>query len=72
MPQANEGNTMAEGTWEKVRTRRRGKEPLLGREEEEGQAAIGNSLLQSKCMPAGLEGGVPLWRLRVARSLLLV
>ena len=30
-PQAVEGNTMAEGTWEKVRTRRRGKGPLLGR-----------------------------------------
>ena len=30
--------------------------PLLGRGSEEGQAAIGNSLLQSMHMPAGLEG----------------
>ena len=30
--------------------------PLLGRGEEEGHATIGNSLLQSLCMPVGLEG----------------
>ena len=35
---------MAEGTREKVQTRRRGKAPLLGRGEEEGQAATENSL----------------------------
>ena len=38
MPQAKEGNAMSEGTWENVQTRRRGKVPLLGRGEEEGQA----------------------------------
>ena len=41
---AKEGNTTAEGTWEKVWTCRRGKSPLLGRGEKEGWAAIGNSL----------------------------
>ena len=30
-PQAEEGNAMAEGTWEKVGTHRRSKAPLLGR-----------------------------------------
>ena len=47
---------MAEGTREKVWTHRRGKAPLLGRGEEKGRAAIGNSLLQSMRMPVGLEG----------------
>ena len=47
MPWAKEGNTMAEGTWEKVWTRKRGKVLLLGRGEEEGRAAIGNSLCWS-------------------------
>ena len=60
--QAKEGNATAEGTWEKVWTRRRGKAPLLWRGEEEEQAAIGNSLLWSVCMPVGLEGGVALRR----------
>ena len=32
MLQAEEGNATEEGTWEKVRTHRRGKVPLLGRE----------------------------------------
>ena len=35
---------MAEGTREKVQTSWRGKAPLLGRGEEEGWTAIGNSL----------------------------
>ena len=43
---------MAEGTWEKVWTRRRLKAPLLGRGEEEG--------LWSVHMPASLEGENPL------------
>ena len=51
------GNAMAERTQEKVRTRRRGKSPLLGRGEEEGQATKGNSLLRSVHMPMGIEGG---------------
>ena len=63
---------MAEGTQEKAQTRRRGKAPLLRRGEEEGQAAIGNSLHLSKCMPSGLEGRAGLQRLWVARSLLLL
>ena len=48
---------MAEGTREKVQTCRRGKAPLLGSGEGEGQGAIGNSPLQSVHMPMGLEGG---------------
>ena len=63
---------MAEGTREKVWTHRRGREPLLGRGEEEGPAAVGNALLQSVRMPKGLEGGAALTRLRLARSLLLI
>ena len=59
---------MAEGTLEKVWTRRRGRAPLLGREEEEGRAATGKALLQSVCMPKGLEDG----SLGVARNLLLL
>ena len=47
MPQAEEGNAMAEGTWEKVRTHRRGKVSLLGRGEEKGWTTIGNSLHRS-------------------------
>ena len=53
-PQVGEGNTTAEGTWEKVQTRKRGKAPLLGRGEEEEWTAIGNSLLLSVHMPSGL------------------
>lgn len=56
-PLAKEGNTTAERTREKVQTSRRGKAPLLGRGEEEGQAAVGNALHWSMRMPAGLEGG---------------
>ena len=67
-PWAGEWNIIAEGTWEKVLTHRRGKVPLLGRGEEEGKAVIGNSLHR----PTGLEGGVALWRLQAARSPLLV
>ena len=63
---------MAEGTQEKVQTHRRGKVPWLGRGEEEGQAAIGNSLCWSTCLPTGLEVGVALQRLWVVRSLLLI
>ena len=37
-----------------------------------GVAAIGNSLLQSMHMPAGVEGRAALWRLRAVRSLLLI
>ena len=51
---------MAQGTWEKVWTHRRGKAPLLGRGEEEGWAAIGNSLHQSVHKPMILLGGVAL------------
>ena len=54
---AKEGNTTAEGTWEKVWTCRRGKAPLLGRGEKEGRSAIGNSLHRSVHMPTYLEGG---------------
>ena len=42
--QAGEWKAMAEGTPEKVWTHRRGKAPLLGRGQEEGQTTIGNSL----------------------------
>ena len=56
---------MAEGTWEKVWSLKRGKVPLLGRGEEEGWAPIGNSLHRSVCRPAGLEGGAALQRLRL-------
>ena len=72
MPQAKEGNAMSEGTWENVQTRRRGKVPLLGRGEEEGRAAIGNSLGWSVHMPTGLEGVAALQRLQMERRLLLV
>ena len=48
---------MAEGTLEKVWTHRRGRAPLLGREEEEGRAATGKALLQSVRMPKGLADG---------------
>ena len=44
MPRARERNTRAEGTWEKVWTRRRGKGPLLGTREEEGWTTVENSL----------------------------
>ena len=44
MLRAGEWKAMAEGTREKVQTCRRDKVPLLGRGEEEGQAAIENSL----------------------------
>ena len=63
---------MAEGTREKVQTRRKRKAPLLGRGEKEGGATTGNSLHWSVCMPAGSEGGAALQRLRAVRSLLLV
>ena len=63
---------MAEGTWEKVWTHRKGKVPLLGRGEEKEWATIGNSLLWSVCMPVGLEGGAAVWRLWAERSLLLI
>ena len=72
MPWAKEGNTMTEGPRDKVQTHRIGKSPLLGRGEEEGQAAIGNSLCWSTCLPTGLEVGVALQRLWVVRSLLLI
>ena len=51
---------MAEGTWEKVQTCRRGKEPLLERGEGKGQTTIRNSLCWRVCMPTGLEGGLAL------------
>ena len=63
---------MAEGTWEKVWTHRRGKAALLGRGEEERPVTIGNSLSRSMCRPTGLEGGAALRRLWEARSLLLI
>ena len=49
---------MAEGTWETVQSHRRGKVPLLGRGEGEGQTTIGNSLCQSMhaCRLRGLGG----------------
>ena len=72
MPWTKEGNDMAEGTQEKVQTCRRGKAPLFGRRVEEGQATIGNSLLWSVCMPAGLEGRAALQRLWAVRSLLVI
>ena len=57
MPRAEEGNAMAEGTWEKILTHRRGKVPLSGRREEEGLTAIGNSLNWGVCMgPWALSG----------------
>ena len=72
MPWAKEGNTMEEGSQEKVWTCRRGKAPLLGRGEEKGRATIGDSLLWSMGMPMGLEGRGVLQKLWAARSLLLV
>ena len=72
VPQVKEGNAMAERIQENVQTHRRGKAPLLGKGEEEGQATTGNSLLRRMRMPMGLEGGVALWRLLTVRSLLLV
>ena len=45
MPWAKKWNTMTEGTWEKVWTHRRNKAPLMGRGEEDGWVAIGNSML---------------------------
>ena len=44
MLRAGEWKDMAEGTQEKVHTHRRGKSPLLGRGEKEGQATIENAL----------------------------
>ena len=46
---AGEWKATTEGTWKKVQTHRRGKVPLLGRGEEEGPAAIENSLSPSVC-----------------------
>ena len=63
---------MAEGTWEKVWTRRRGKVPLSGSGKEEGQFTIGNTLRWSVHMLTGLEGMAALLRLWAARSLLLI
>ena len=56
MLRAGEWKAMAEGTWEKIWTCRRGKVPLVGRGEEEGQAPIGNSLGPSMCVPASSQG----------------
>ena len=63
---------MAEGTWGKVQTCRRGRAPLLQRGEEESQTITGNSLLWSMRMPMGLEGRVALCRLQTGRSLFLL
>ena len=63
---------MAEGTWEKFWTHRRGKAPLLGRGKEEGRAAIGKSLHCSMYMSTGLEGGAALQSLQTVRSLLFL
>ena len=72
VPWAKEGNAMAEGTQKKVWTHRKGKAPLLGRGEEEGWAAMENSLSQSMLMAMGLEGGAAMQRLRAAISFLLI
>ena len=73
MPQAEEGNTTAELTREKVRIHRRGRAPLLGRGEKEGWTAIGNSLHWSVCVPADSQRVGRLGhRLLLVRSLLLV
>ena len=61
-PQAKEGNTTGEGTQEKVWIQKRGKSPLLGKGEEEGQDTIGNSC--GVHMPTGLEGREALRGLR--------
>ena len=63
---------MAEGTPEKVQTRRRGKVPLLGRGEQEGRVNIEDSLPWLMLIPTGLEGVAALQRLQGARSLSLV
>ena len=63
---------MAEGMWEKAWIHRRGKAPLLGKGEEKGWSAIGDSLRQSVRMPTGFEGGVALQSLWEVRSLLLI
>ena len=57
---------MAGGTQEKVWTCRRGKSPLLGRGEEEGQTAIENTLGPSvhACPLDCRELSIPFWHLR--------
>ena len=45
---------------------------MLGMEEEEVQAAKGNSLHRSKSMSTGLEGGATLQRLQSVRSIMLI
>ena len=61
----------------KVQAHRRSKGPLLGRGEEEGRTAIGNSLHLSMHMPEGSQKAGQLWhRLGVGgrwqKSLLLI
>ena len=65
---AGEWKATAEGTWEKVQTLWRGKAPLLGRGEEEGQATIENSLGPSMhaCPPDRRELSTPSWHLHPA------
>ena len=73
-PQAGEGNTKAEETWEKDQTCRRGKAPLLGRARE-GEADRNRNLPVPECVHVqGLsEGGVALAQaVGRLRSLLLL
>ena len=55
VPQAEEGNTTAKGTQEKVQTCRREKMPLSGRARGGGADAVGNSLHLKVC-PQALRG----------------
>ena len=60
MLRAGERKATAEGTPEKVWTYRRDKAPLLGRGEEEGQAAIENWCPSVRaCPPAPREWSIP-------------
>ena len=58
---AGEWKATTEGTWEKSWTQRRDKAPVLGREEEQGWAAIEHSLHTSEhaCPPASREQCCP-------------
>lgn len=75
MLRTGEWKAKTEGTWEKVQTLRRDKEPLLERGEEEGRVAIENSMCFSMCayLPTSREQSVhstfpptPLWQLGAA------
>ena len=69
MPQAEEGNAMAEGNQEKAQTCRRGKAPLLGRARGGGRKLPVLELVHACGFS---EGRAALAQAMAARSLLLI